>query len=139
MLPALLAGPLLSLATTVIDRAFPDPEARAKAQGELLRLQQEGALAELAATADVPRTATNTAEATAGGVAALWRPAIGFVCAAVLAYTYVLAPLLAWACAVWAPQVTPPALPLDEHLWEIVVGILGLGGFRTAEKMKGRA
>lgn len=139
MLP--LAAPLLTLGTKLIEALIPDPEAQVKARLDLLRLEQEGALAEMAAAAEMAKAqaATNTAEATAGGLAALWRPFIGFVCGAVLLYSYILAPLLAWACALWAPHVTPPSLPLDEHLWEIIVGMLGLGGFRSLEKVKGLA
>jgi uncharacterized membrane protein (DUF106 family) len=38
---------LLSIGEKVLDKVLPDPEARAKAQAELLKLQQEGRLAEL--------------------------------------------------------------------------------------------
>ena len=38
---------LLPFATKLIDKIVPDPEAKAKAQAELVKLQQEGRLAEL--------------------------------------------------------------------------------------------
>ena len=38
---------LLSIGEKVLDKVLPDPEARTKAQAELLKLQQEGRLAEL--------------------------------------------------------------------------------------------
>jgi uncharacterized membrane protein (DUF106 family) len=40
---------LLDVGMKVLDKFVPDPEARAKAQQELLRMQQEGRLAELQA------------------------------------------------------------------------------------------
>ena len=40
-------GALLEIGTKVLDKVLPDPEAKAKAQAELVKLQQEGRLAEL--------------------------------------------------------------------------------------------
>ena len=40
-------GPILQLSNSIIERLFPDPEQRAKAQLELLKLEQEGQLKEL--------------------------------------------------------------------------------------------
>lgn len=40
---------LLDIGMKVLDKFIPDPEARAKAQAELLKMQQEGRLAELQA------------------------------------------------------------------------------------------
>jgi uncharacterized membrane protein (DUF106 family) len=38
---------LMSIGEKVLDKVLPDPEAKAKAQAELVKLQQEGRLAEL--------------------------------------------------------------------------------------------
>ena len=38
---------IMSIGEKVLDKVLPDPEAKAKAQAELLKLQQEGRLAEL--------------------------------------------------------------------------------------------
>ena len=40
---------ILSIGGKLIDKLIPDPEAKAKAQAELLKMQQEGRLAELTA------------------------------------------------------------------------------------------
>jgi hypothetical protein len=40
---------LMSIGEKVLDKVLPDPEARAKAQAELIKVQQEGKLAELQA------------------------------------------------------------------------------------------
>jgi uncharacterized membrane protein (DUF106 family) len=40
---------LMSIGEKVLDKVLPDPEARAKAQAELIKVQQEGRLAELQA------------------------------------------------------------------------------------------
>ena len=40
---------IMAIGEKVLDKVLPDPEARAKAQAELIKVQQEGRLAELAA------------------------------------------------------------------------------------------
>ena len=74
-----------------------------------------------------------------------WRPAIGWIGAAALAYQFLLYPLLLW---VWtwgqgagyipAALQPPPVIQADE-LWVILTGILGIAGMRSFEKQKGVA
>ena len=40
-------GAIMEIGSKVLDKVLPDPEAKAKAQAELVKLQQEGRLAEL--------------------------------------------------------------------------------------------
>ena len=79
----------------------------------------------------------NKAEASSGNAwAAGWRPATGWVCAAALFYQYLLAPLAMWAAELLGhPLPAPPTL--DDVLWQLLFGMLGLGLLRTAEKIKG--
>jgi hypothetical protein len=64
-----------------------------------------------------------------------WRPAIGWVCGIALAYNFIVRDVFIWAID---PEVIPPALQMD-HLMTVLVGLLGLGGMRTYEKIKGKA
>jgi hypothetical protein len=61
-----------------------------------------------------------------------WRPFIGWVCGIALAYNFVIRDLFIWALK---PQDVPPALQM-EHLMTVLLGMLGLGGLRTYEKIK---
>jgi hypothetical protein len=61
-----------------------------------------------------------------------WRPFIGWVCGVALAYNFVIRDLFIWALQ---PQDVPPALQM-EHLMTVLLGMLGLGGLRTYEKIK---
>jgi hypothetical protein len=61
-----------------------------------------------------------------------WRPFIGWVCGMALAYNFVIRDLFIWA---FQPEVIPPALAMD-HLMTVLLGMLGLGGLRTYEKIK---
>lgn len=64
-----------------------------------------------------------------------WRPFVGWVCGFALAYNYVLFPLIAYI-AKCISDSAPPMPPLDTgELVTILIGMLGLGGLRTAEKI----
>jgi len=61
-----------------------------------------------------------------------WRPFVGWVCGVALAYNFVVRDLFIWALQ---PEAVPPALQM-EHLMTVLMGMLGLGGLRTYEKLK---
>ena len=72
-----------------------------------------------------------------------WRPAVGWVSVAGLAYNFLAHPFLLWAWALlqasgWVPATLDAPPPVDvEALLVLLGGILGLGVYRTAEKVKG--
>ena len=134
-----LATALIPALSNVLDRAIPDPEQKAKAQLELLRLQQEGAFKELDAELQVNLAQTQINEAEAqqsdffrGG----WRPAAGWACVFGLAYEFMLRPLLPWVLAVAGAEGIPALPSLDDVLFELLFGMLGLGTLRTADRWK---
>mgnify|MGYP003121270799 FL=1 len=63
-----------------------------------------------------------------------WRPFIGWVCGLALLYNFIIRDLV--ACV--NPSVMPPALQMDQ-LITILLGMLGLGGLRTYEKLKDKS
>lgn len=68
-----------------------------------------------------------------------WRPFVGWVCGVALLYNFVLRDLLAWLILNTGLTATmPPDLAMDE-LITILLGMLGLGALRTAEKMAGKS
>jgi hypothetical protein len=71
-----------------------------------------------------------------------WRPMVGWVCAAALAYHFILYPLIVFILVSF--QITglhPSDLPSFDmdSLMTVLLGMLGLGGLRTYEKAKGVA
>lgn len=132
----------LDIGGKLIDRLWPDPAQRDAAKLELLKMQQSGELAALAAETDIAKgqLAVNAAEAASGNAyASSWRPTVGYVCVAGLGYTFLLQPLLPWLAALLGATV-PPLPPLDTSvLMTLLLGMLGIGGMRTAEKVKGVA
>jgi hypothetical protein len=81
------------------------------------------------------QTELNKIEATHRSVfVAGWRPFIGWVCGLALCYNFVLRDLLAWVILNTGMAASmPPDLAMDE-LITILLGMLGLGAFRTVEK-----
>ncbi len=68
-----------------------------------------------------------------------WRPFIGWVCGLALCYNFVLRDLLAWVILNTGIEASmPPDLAMEE-LITILLGMLGLGAFRTFEKATGKA
>lgn len=132
--------PIIDGIFKVIDKVIPDPQAKANAQLEALRLQQAGEFKQIETDLQLAlgQLEVNKIEAAApdmfrGG----WRPAVGWVCVIGLLYTYLGQPLLAWASGIWNVPV-PPSLDLGDLLI-LLGGMLGLGGMRTMERLKGKA
>ena len=127
--------------TQVLDKIIPDPQAAADAKLKALELAQKGDLAALDAELRLAlgQLEVNKAEATTDMFRGGWRPAVGWVCVVGLAYQFILQPLLPWVVALFGAQVPPlPAID-NETLMVLLTGMLGLGGLRTLERVKGKA
>ena len=132
------ATALLPTISGMLDKLIPDPEARAKAQLDLLKLQQDGAFKELDAQLQInlAQAEINKVEAASqNGFQAGWRPLAGYMCVAGLGYEFLLRPLLPWALTVSGAEA-PPLPSLDGVLFELMFGMLGLGTLRTADRWK---
>jgi len=139
---SIAVGPIMGIVDKVLDRTIPDRNARAKAK-ELLEqskadFEQEFGMALMEISKG--QLEINKVEAAhKSPFVAGWRPAIGWVCALGLMWTFVVSPFGQWACAIWKPEVLP--LPeLDSgQIMTLVMSMLGMGGLRSWEKMKGVA
>ena len=66
-----------------------------------------------------------------------WRPFIGWVCGYALLYNFIIRDIASWIISVWFNDIEhPPELAMT-HLMTVLMGMLGLGGMRTYEKLKG--
>jgi hypothetical protein len=135
-----MVGGILKVAGTLIDRLFPDKHARDEAKLKLLEMELSGELAKLAVE---ERLATGQMEVNAAEAAhrsvfvAGWRPSVGWVCSVSVAYQFVLHPFLAWY-ALNQGIAVPPDIDTGA-LMTLLMGMLGLGAYRTFEKVKGVA
>jgi len=133
-----VAGPIIA----IINKVIPDKTAAAAAVASLNQLQLQGQLqdefAQLQAItvnqSDVDKVEAANATVFVSG----WRPGIGWVCGAALASQYILRPLIQWGFTL-AHQPVPTLPGIDDNLWQLMFGMLGLGGLRTFEKVKGVA
>lgn len=123
--------PIIGPAVQKLLDLIPDPNARAKAEADYNR-----ELLQIAAQSEADQRGTNKVEAQHSSIfVAGWRPAIGWVCAAALAFNYLVRPLWVWCIAVWYPGAPiPPSL--DDNLWQLMTGMLGMGALRTLDKRR---
>lgn len=116
----------------VIDRVWPDPQQAAAAKLELVKMEQSGELAVLLGQMKVNEVeAANQSVWVAG-----WRPAVGWVCALAFFYKFVFAPLFVLILTTFGLNIVLPVLDFTE-MSTILLGMLGIGGLRTVEKLKG--
>jgi len=118
----------------VIDRLWPDPVERAKAQVELLKLQQSGDLAVIAGQMDINKVEAASASLFVSG----WRPFVGWICGVGLGMQFLVSPLITWGAELAGRTLTLPALDLST-LITLLGGMLGIAGLRTVEKVRGVA
>lgn len=121
-------GSVADLATTVINKIWPD-------KSEAEKQQLAAAVSIVQGQIDVNKEEAKNPNVFVSG----WRPFIGWVCGSALAYTFVGYPMLIWFAAAYHPGFTPPKLGNDGMLYELLFGMLGMGGLRTFEKVKGVA
>jgi hypothetical protein len=68
-----------------------------------------------------------------------WRPAIGWIGAISLGYQFVLHPFLLWGMVIFdVPIAKAPPMLEPDMLYVIITGMLGIGGMRSYDKLKGK-
>lgn len=133
MLQALI-GPV----TGLLDKFIEDKDQKAALAHEIATMAEKQMHEQTMGQLEV-----NKAEAAHRSIfVAGWRPMVGWVCAAALAYHFILYPLIVFILVSF--QITSlhpsdlPSFDMDS-LMTVLLGMLGLGGLRTYEKAKGVA
>lgn len=118
-------GDVANLATTAINKIWPD------------KTQQEQQEIAFATTVVLGQMNTNQTEATNPSLfVAGWRPFIGWICGSGCAWNWVGLPIASFiTTALGHPLGMHPA-DLSEMM-PLLIGMLGLGGMRTYEKISG--
>lgn len=130
---------LLPLLGGLLDKLLPDPQAAADAKLKMLEMAQKGDLAQLDADARLAagQLDVNKAEAANSSMfVSGWRPFVGWTCGAAFAFKFVGGPVLVLVASYFGHTVTLPEFDYSE-MSTILLGMLGLGGLRTVEKIKG--
>lgn len=131
---ALLApmiGPIIDKALDLIPNKNERARARESMEAELQRAIESAA---------EQQNKINLVEAGSSSVfVAGWRPFIGWVCGAGIAWAFIVQPVAVWYISIFHPGInTLPQIDTDT-LFQLVLAMLGMGGLRTFEKMKGVA
>jgi len=127
-----IIGAVLGIGEKLIERLIPDPKQKAEALLELAKLEQSGDLAVIANQVEINKIEAASPNLFISG----WRPFTGWVTASGIAIIYVVGPLLAFFTDLFGEPVRLPALD-SGTLMALLTGLLGLGGLRTYEKLKG--
>ena len=110
----------------IINKFIPDPGQKQAAEDALRASLQAW---------DGQQAQVNATEAASASLfVAGWRPAIGWVCASALGFQYLARPLLSTVLVLaHRPDIILPTM--DDTLWQLMFGMLGMGGLRTFEKI----
>jgi hypothetical protein len=125
-----IADSVIGVAGKVLDKCVEDKDLRKKLDHEL-----KTQLVSL----DLAQAQTNIEQAKHPSIFVSGaRPAIMWICAFALAWQFIVAPIASWAFAIWYPVLELPSLD-TQALMTLLMSLLGLGGMRSFEKMKGVA
>lgn len=123
-LDALGIGAVSDLVKTAINKIWPDKTEQEKEQLAAAVMIVQGQL-------DINKAeAANTSVFVAG-----WRPFIGWVCGSACAWNWIGLPIAIAAATYFDKSLPIKPADLSEML-PILMGMLGLGGLRTIEKIK---
>lgn len=120
-------GSVADLANTVIGKIWPDKSEQEKQQLAAAVMVVQGQL-------DINKAEAGNPSIFVSG----WRPFIGWMCGVACAWNWIGLPVLKAVMAAVGHPITISPADLTEML-PILIGMLGLGGLRTAEKINGVA
>ena len=123
---------VLSIGSTVLDRVIPDVNAREKAKQELAK-----AISEQDFQLALGQIQINQEEAKSENIfKSGWRPSIGWACSLTFILNFVLFPIVNYFLMMFGHAAI--LIPFDTNtLMTVLGGLLGIGGLRTIEKIKG--
>lgn len=121
-------GSVADLATTVINKIWPDKTEQEKAQ-------LAAALTIIQGQLDANKAEASNASVFVSG----WRPFIGWVCGTACAWNWIGLKVVLFGAAYFGRPIANLA-PADlGEMMPVLMGMLGLGGLRTIEKIQGVA
>ena len=118
---------VIGVAGKVLDKFVEDKDLKAKLDHELKTAFHSANLAQIEVN---KQEAAHKSLFVAG-----WRPFVGWVCGIALAYHFIVGPLLVFGFSIAGYNQELPEFDFSQ-LSTILMGMLGLGGLRTYEKMK---
>lgn len=126
-----IIGDVISSATEIIGKFVPDADKRIEAQLELAKIADNAMARDtqlLQGQLEINKLEASSENLFVSG----WRPGLGWLGVAALGYTWILAPVVK---AIFKLEELPIISP--DQIYPIIYAMLGIGGLRTIEKLKG--
>jgi hypothetical protein len=124
--------PLIAIAEKIFDKVIPD-----KAAAEKAKLEMAAALQSQDFQLAIEQIRVNVEEAkSTNWFVAGWRPCVGWLGAVALGYAAIFEPLARFVALVGFGYKGPFPVLDTTITMQILFGILGLGAFRTVEKVR---
>ena len=123
-----IAESIVGVAGTVLNKFVADKDLKAKLEHELKTAFHSANLAQI----DLNKQEAAHKRMFVAG----WRPFVGWTCGVALAYHFVISPILGFVLVLAGVNTELPSFDFSQ-LSTILMGMLGLGGLRSYEKMKG--
>jgi hypothetical protein len=127
---------VMNVGKELIERIWPDPNQRAEQLFKLEELKQHGDIDRLNAHVNLMlgQLKVNAKEAEHKSLfVSGWRPAVGWVCVAILAFNYIGVYCLELAAQFFDGVLVPVPMDMSE-LYPVMLGMLGIGGMRSHDK-----
>lgn len=127
------------VASVLVDRLVKDKNLEGRTEAELAMIQAEleKVLVESSQQAMLAQIKVNEQEAKHPSIfVSGWRPAVGWVCVLGLVFNFFVSPGLKWYTAIKHPDIEIPEVDMAQLMF-LLSGMLGFGGLRTYEKVRG--
>ena len=126
-------GAVAEFARTIVDKLFPDADAKRKDEATLLILQTTQDFQRDQGQLEINKVEAANPSLFVSG----WRPFIGWTCGAACAWNWIGISVVKTGCAIAQYNIDLSQASLEEML-PILLGLLGLGTLRTVERIKGK-
>ena len=117
--------------TKVLDKVLEDKDQKAALAHEIATLADKQAQEQVMGQMEINKTEAQHASLFVAG----WRPAVGWVCALAMLFNFLLIPFINLGLDVGGLDIQLDLIDM-ETMMPVLFGMLGLGGMRTAEKIK---
>jgi hypothetical protein len=127
-----MLGSLVGPISELLDKAIPDRDLKEKLAHDIATMAERHTHEQVQAQLEINKTEAAHKNLFVAG----WRPACGWVCVLGMAGNFLVIPLANMTLELLETGVVVPMIDLATML-PVLMGMLGLGGLRTLEKVKG--
>jgi hypothetical protein len=123
---------IIELGAKLLDKVIPDKDAREKAQSELIKAAQDQDFQLSLAQLEINKKEAEHSSLFVSG----WRPSIGWTCSIAFILHFVAFPIINFTIVALGYKEVVISFDMAT-LMTVLGGLLGIGGLRTYEKIKG--